>query len=77
LTEGGQGSRFLCSETGMVVTNDHVVSGYTDVIVRNLNGQDQQGTVAGISAHSAIASIQVDALTGIEPLAAALRATAL
>lgn len=61
LTEGGQGSGFLFTETGMVVTNAHVVSGYTDVIVRNINGQDHEGTVVGISAESDIALIHVEA----------------
>ncbi|WP_271854119.1 trypsin-like peptidase domain-containing protein [Planococcus maritimus] len=75
LTEGGQGSGFLFSETGMVVTNAHVVSGYTDVIVRNINGQDHEGTVVGISAESDIALIQVDALTGIAPLDVEMAAT--
>ncbi|MBT2581559.1 trypsin-like peptidase domain-containing protein [Planococcus sp. ISL-109] len=76
LTEGGQGSGFLFTETGMVVTNAHVVAGYTDVIVRNVNGQDQEGTVVGISAESDIALIQVKDLTGIEPLEVEMAGTA-
>lgn len=76
LTEGGQGSGFLFTETGMVVTNAHVVAGYTDVIVRNINGQDHEGTVVGISAESDIALIQVGDLTGIEPLEVEMTATA-
>lgn len=75
LTEGGQGSGFLFTETGMVATNAHVVAGYTDVIVRNINGQDHQGTVVGISAESDIALIHVEALTGIEPLEAEMSPT--
>lgn len=59
----------------MVVTNAHVVSGYTDVIVRNINGQDHEGTVVGISAESDIALIQVNDLTGIEPLEAEMATT--
>lgn len=70
LTEGGQGSGFLFSTTGMVVTNAHAVAGYTNVVVRNINGQDHPGTVVGISGESDIALIHVEAFEGIAPLEA-------
>ncbi|HSP23209.1 MAG TPA: trypsin-like peptidase domain-containing protein [Planococcus sp. (in: firmicutes)] len=68
LTEGGQGSGFLFTDQGMVATNAHVVAGYTDVIVRNINGQDVPGQVIGISDESDIALIKVEAFEGIIPL---------
>ncbi|ANU13871.1 trypsin-like peptidase domain-containing protein [Planococcus halocryophilus] len=75
LTEGGQGSGFLFSDTGMVVTNAHAVAGYTDVVVRNINGQDHPGTVVGISGESDIALIHVEAFEGITPLEAEMGKT--
>lgn len=76
LTEGGQGSGFLFSDTGMVVTNAHAVAGFTDVVVRNINGQDHPGTVVGISDESDIALIHVEAFEGISPLEVEMEATA-
>lgn len=75
LTEGGQGSGFLFSDTGMVVTNAHAVAGFTDVVVRNINGQDHPGTVVGISGESDIALIHVEAFEGIAPLEVEMEAT--
>ena len=75
LTEGGQGSGFLFSDTGMVVTNAHAVAGFTDVVVRNINGQDHPGTVVGISDESDIALIHVEAFEGITPLEVEMAAT--
>lgn len=75
MTEGGQGSGFLFSDTGMVVTNAHAVAGFTDVVVRNINGQDHPGTVVGISAESDIALIYVEAFEGITPLPVEMEAT--
>lgn len=75
LTEGGQGSGFLFSNTGMVVTNAHAVAGFTDVVVRNINGQDHPGTVVGISDTSDIALIHVEAFEGIAPLEVEMAAT--
>lgn len=75
LTEGGQGSGFLFDKSGLVVTNAHVVAGFTDVVVRNINGQDQPGTVVGISDESDIALIKVDAFAGIDPLESEMNPT--
>jgi serine protease Do len=75
LTEGRQGSGFLFGKSGMVATNAHVVAGYTDVIVRNINGQDQPGTVVGISDESDIALIKVEAFAGIDPLESEMNPT--
>ena len=75
MTEGGQGSGFLFSDKGMVVTNAHAVAGFTNVVVRNINGQDHPGTVVGISDESDIALIHVEAFEGITPLEVELEAT--
>ncbi len=75
LTEGGQGSGFLFNDQGMVVTNAHVVAGFTDVIVRNINGQDLPGQVIGVSGKSDIALIKVEAFEGITPLESEMEPT--
>lgn len=75
LTEGGQGSGFLFTDQGMVATNAHVVAGYTEVIVRNINGQDVPGEVIGISDESDIALIKVEAFEGIAPLESEMQPT--
>lgn len=67
-TETGFGSGFLFEEKGTVVTNAHVVAGYTEVVVRNVNGKQTTGRVIGISDEYDIALIQVDEYYGETPL---------
>ena len=67
-TDSGFGSGFLFEEKGTVVTNAHVVAGYTEVVVRNKNGQQTTGQVIGISDIYDVALIQVDAYAGTKPL---------
>ncbi|QBP41885.1 trypsin-like peptidase domain-containing protein [Paenisporosarcina antarctica] len=63
-TESGLGSGFLFENKGTVVTNAHVVAGYTEVIVRNVLGKKTTGRVIGISDKYDIALIQVDDYAG-------------
>ncbi|WKA53982.1 trypsin-like peptidase domain-containing protein [Planococcus shixiaomingii] len=74
-TGEGQGSGFLFTKGGTVVTNAHVVAGYTDVTVRNKDGQEYPGRVIGISDVEDIALIQVDAFNGTAPLSVELNVT--
>ncbi|MCM3610412.1 S1C family serine protease [Planococcus sp. MERTA32b] len=75
LTGGGMGSGFLYNESGMVVTNAHVVVGYTDVVLRNVDGEEYPGTVVGISDVEDIAMIHVEAFEGEAPLASEMEET--
>lgn len=68
LTDENIGSGFLYKKGGLVATNAHVVSGYTEVTVRNNSGKESKGRVIGISDRSDVALIKVDDYTGIEPL---------
>lgn len=68
ITQDGHGSGFLYSDGGYIVTNAHVVAGYSDVLVRNSAGQESPGTVIGISDTLDIALIQSDAYANTEPL---------
>lgn len=75
-TETSQGSGFQFTTDGMIVTNAHVVAGFTDVMVRNINGQNQPGKVIGISEIYDVALIRVDAYQDIEPLPVEMEPTA-
>lgn len=75
VTEDGIGSGFLFTKDGMVVTNAHVVAGFTDVMVRNSEGKEVSGQVIGISDVEDIAVIKVDAYKGQEPLPAEMGVT--
>ncbi|EMR06808.1 Putative serine protease HtrA [Bhargavaea cecembensis DSE10] len=67
LTDENIGSGFLYKSGGLIATNAHVVSGYTDVTVRNSDGKESQGRVVGISDRSDVALIKVDDYANIEP----------
>ncbi len=67
-TDTSQGSGFLFSNKGDVVTNAHVVAGFTDVVVKSSDGTEHQGRVIGISDVVDIALIRVDSLSGKDPL---------
>ncbi|MGM9920693.1 MAG: trypsin-like peptidase domain-containing protein [Bhargavaea sp.] len=67
LTDENIGSGFLYKKGGLIATNAHVVSGYTDVTVRNSNGKESQGRVIGISDRSDVALIKVDDYANSEP----------
>lgn len=67
LTAEGQGSGFLYKKGGYIVTNAHVAAGYTDVIVRNHNGQEFPAKVIGISNTSDVALLQANDYSTAEP----------
>ena len=59
-TEGGLGSGVVYSEDGLIITNEHVVSGNTRVEVGFADGQRVQGTVKASDAVTDLALVQVD-----------------
>ncbi|GIN90683.1 trypsin-like peptidase domain-containing protein [Siminovitchia terrae] len=75
-TDTSQGSGFLFSNKGDVVTNAHVVAGFTEVVVKSSDGTEHQGRVIGISDVVDIALIRVDPLSGKEPLPIEMAQTA-
>ncbi|MCM3636588.1 trypsin-like peptidase domain-containing protein [Sporosarcina luteola] len=68
VTTDGFGSGFLYAKGGYIVTNAHVVLGYTDVKVRNSVGREAPGKVIGISDTYDVALIRSDANKDINPL---------
>ncbi|MEI4769793.1 trypsin-like peptidase domain-containing protein [Psychrobacillus sp. FJAT-51614] len=68
LSQEGQGSGFLYGQGGYIVTNAHVVAGYTDVIVRNSVGKESNAKVIGISDRSDVALLISDDYAQVKPL---------
>ncbi len=68
LTNDSLGSGFLYAKGGLIVTNAHVVTGYTDVTVRNSEGKDAPGKVIGISDKYDVALIRSATYKDISPL---------
>lgn len=55
------GSGFIISSDGYIVTNNHVVEGADEVIVKLSNGEKKTAKVIGLDKHSDIALLKVDA----------------
>ncbi|WJY26218.1 trypsin-like peptidase domain-containing protein [Sporosarcina trichiuri] len=74
-TRDGLGSGFLYKKGGLIVTNAHVVAGFTDVVVRNSDGKDAAGKVIGISDKYDVALIRSDAYSKLAPLVSETKET--
>ena len=66
----GSGSGFLVDERGHIVTNNHVVDGASDIMVRLHDGRWLSATKLGNSPHDDLAVLRVDPdeVRGIQPL---------
>lgn len=67
-TEASLGSGFLYEQGGYIITNAHVVAGYTNVIIRNSDGEDSPGKVIGISDYYDVALIRAGDYKNAKPL---------
>lgn len=67
-TMDGFGSGFLFNRYGDLLTNAHVVEGFSDVTVTGLDKREYAGTVIGIGASLDVAVIRVPGLAGKDPL---------
>lgn len=67
-TDLQQGSGFLMNRKGDILTNAHVVKDAGFVVVKNIQGQEFQGEVIGISKKTDVALIRVPDLEGKDPL---------
>ncbi len=59
--ERGQGSGFITSSNGVILTNAHVVSGADTVTVKLKDGRELQGKVLGSDSLTDVAVVKVDA----------------
>ena len=55
----GSGSGFIWDETGHVVTNNHVIDGASEAIVKLADGSDYKATLVGSSPQHDIAVLQI------------------
>lgn len=67
-TDLQQGSGFLMNSKGDILTNAHVAKDAGFVVVKNIQGQEFQGKVIGISDKTDVALIRVPDLVGKDPL---------
>jgi serine protease Do len=56
----GEGSGFVISTDGYIVTNNHVIAGMDEVIVRFLDGDELEATIVGRDSKTDIALLKVD-----------------
>jgi S1-C subfamily serine protease len=62
----GQGSGFLIDPRGYILTNNHVVAGSQELIVRFNNGQEYRGRVVGSDPRFDVALVRIQA-SGLRP----------
>ena len=58
-TPDGSGSGFIVESNGLVITNEHVVRGHTNVTVRLASGTSYAGTVLGYDQVADLASVKI------------------
>ncbi len=66
-TVPAQGSGFVISADGLIVTNNHVVAGVDRITVRFLDGREADAEIVGLDPKTEIALVRVD-LEGLRPL---------
>jgi len=59
----GMGSGFIIHESGLVVTNEHVVRGATEIFVTLPDGRDFDATIVGVDETTDLAVLQLDLST--------------
>lgn len=67
-TDLEQGSGFLFNAKGDIVTNAHVVRDASYIVLKNSDGQEFSGQIAGISETEDIALVRVEELAGKQPM---------
>ena len=65
----GEGSGVILTADGLILTNNHVVAGATDLEVRFNDGTTATATVVGTTATDDLAVIKADGVSGLTPAA--------
>lgn len=63
----GLGTGFIISDSGQIVTNNHVVQGASEITVRLTDGTEYTAKIVGTDPLTDVALLQIDA-TGLTPL---------
>jgi putative serine protease PepD len=66
---GGEGSGIILTADGLILTNNHVVQGATDLEVRFNDGSTAAAKVVGKTATDDLAVIKADGVSGLTPAA--------
>ncbi len=64
---GGEGSGVILTADGLILTNNHVVQGATDLVVRFNDGTTAPATVVGSTATDDLAVIKAEGVSGLTP----------
>jgi serine protease Do len=67
-TQKGQGSGFIISKDGYILTNNHVVEGATRITVRLLDRHSFEATLVGRDPETDIAVIKIDNADNLKPV---------
>lgn len=65
---GGVGSGFVLDNQGHIITNDHVISNATTIVVTFLDGSSYDAKLVGTDRYTDVAVIRVDADLDLRPL---------
>ena len=65
----GSGTGFIINESGLVVTNKHVVEGTNQVTLRLAAGKEYRGSVTHRDPHVDLAYVEIDAARSFTPIA--------
>ena len=63
----GVGSGFVISQDGFILTNNHVVSGSSDIFVTLTDGKEHKARIVGMDARTDLALLKIEA-KGLKPL---------
>ncbi|NOZ87361.1 MAG: PDZ domain-containing protein [Deltaproteobacteria bacterium] len=63
----GLGSGFIISKTGLVVTNQHVVQGADDIMLKTLNGRNYHAKMLGWDSETDVALLKIEPKTNLKP----------
>lgn len=66
--EGALGSGFIIDRTGIVLTNNHVVDGASQVTVQTSDGHEYKGTVLGTDPKTDVAVVRINGGGNFQPI---------